>query len=229
MRTRACRVRELGQAVTRNGLLLAGFALLATLLVAGTYLGTRDDIAAARRAAEEKALLQILSRAEHDNSMLDDRLPAPPADPLLRLPEPRSIYRARRDGRVVAVILPAHAPDGYSGTIELLVGVERSGRIAGVRVLKHRETPGLGDAIDHRKSDWIEEFRGRSLGDPPLEGWTVSKDGGAFDAFTGATITPRAVIRATARALQFVDRHHEDIFRATPADSLAAAPRSGGE
>lgn len=212
MRTRACRVRELGQAVTRNGLLLAGFALLATLLVAGTYLGTRDDIAAARRAAEEKALLQILSRAEHDNSMLDDRLPAPPADPLLRLPEPRSIYRARRDGRVVAVILPAHAPDGYSGGIDMLVGVRRDGRVAGVRVLQHRETPGLGDAIDRRRSDWIESFRGRALGDPPAARWTVRRDGGAFDQFTGATITPRAVVQATRRALEYVAANRDHLF-----------------
>jgi electron transport complex protein RnfG len=161
--------------------------------------------------------------------MLDDRIDVPAGDPLLKLPEARAIYLARREGVPTAALIPVVAPDGYSGTIELLVGVERSGRIAGVRVLKHRETPGLGDAIDHRKSDWIEGFRGRSIGDPPLERWTVSKDGGAFDAFTGATITPRAVIRATARALQFVDRHHEDIFRATPADTLAVAPGPGGK
>lgn len=215
---------ETSQAMTRSGLLLAGFAALTALIVAGTFLGTRERIAAAERAAEEKALLQIVPRESHDNSMLDDRIDLPAGDPLLKLPEARDIYLARRDGVPTAALVPAVAPDGYSGNIELLVGVERNGRIAGVRVLKHRETPGLGDAIDHRKSDWIDGFRGRSLGDPPLDGWTVSKDGGAFDALTGATITPRAVIRATARVLQFVDRHHGEIFRATPADSLAAAP-----
>jgi electron transport complex protein RnfG len=143
-------VTELRQAVTRNGLLLAAFALLTALLVAGTYLGTRDTIAAAQRAAEEKALLQIVPRDMHDNSMLDDHVTAQVGDPLLQLREARPIYRARRDGNVVAVIVPALAPDGYSGAIGLAVGVLRDGSIAGVRVLSHRETPGLGDKIDRK-------------------------------------------------------------------------------
>jgi electron transport complex protein RnfG len=207
---------ELTRAIGRNGLLLAAFAVLTALLVASTFLGTRDAISEARRDAEEKALLQIVSRDSHDNSMLDDRLPAPAGDPLLQLPESRSIYRARQDGDVTAVILPAYAPDGYSGGIELLVGVARDGTVSGVRVLQHRETPGLGDAVDQRKSDWVEDFRGRALGDPPAERWTVRKDGGAFDQFTGATITPRAVVKATRRALEYAEANAAQLFELTP-------------
>lgn len=206
-------MNELREAVTRNSLLLAAFAVLTALLVAGTFLGTRDRIHAAQRAAEEKALLQIFPRELHDNAMLDDRLEAPVQDPLLQLTESRSIYIARRGRRAVAALIPVRAPDGYSGAIDLLVGVHRDGRVAGVRVLRHRETPGLGDAIDHRKSDWLESFRGRSLQDPEPDGWTVRKDGGEFDQFTGATITPRSVVKATARALAYAQANRSLLFR----------------
>jgi len=213
-------VSELSQAITRSGLLLAAFAALTAMLVAGTYLGTRERISAAERAAEEKALLEIMPRELHDNSMLDDRMALPVGDPLLRLRSPKELYVARRDGVAQAALVPAVAPDGYSGDIELLVGVWRDGSIAGVRVLRHRETPGLGDAVDHRKSDWVEDFRGRSLEDPPADRWTVRRDGGAFDQFTGATITPRAVVHATARVLTWVEAHHREIFG--PAEETAA-------
>ncbi|GAB5414655.1 MAG: electron transport complex subunit RsxG [Congregibacter sp.] len=213
---------EMGSAVTRNSLLLAGFAVLTAVLVASTFLGTKDRISAAQRAAEEKALLEIIPRDTHDNSMLDDRLPAPVNEPLLQLTEERSIYIARQNGRATAAVIPALAPDGYSGGIEMIVGVKRDGSVAGVRILSHRETPGLGDAIDHRKSDWVEDFRGRTLEDPKAEAWTVRKDGGAFDQFTGATITPRAVVKATARALEWVKRNRAIIF---PEPSADEAPR----
>jgi electron transport complex protein RnfG len=205
-------VTELRQAITRNSLLLAAFAALTATLVAGTFVGTKDRISAAQRAAEEKALLQIIPRERHDNAMLDDRVEAPVGDPLLKLEEQKSIYIARSGGIATAVLVPARAPDGYSGAIDLIIGVNRDGSVAGVRVLQHRETPGLGDAVDHRKSDWLEGFRGRSLTDPSAERWTVRKDGGAFDQFTGATITPRAVVKATARALEYVEENRSRLF-----------------
>ncbi len=213
---------DLSQAITRSGALLAGFAALTALLVAGTFVGTRDRISAAERAAEEKALLQIMPRSLHDNSMLDDRIALPAGDPLLRLPEERELYVARQGGVASAVLVPAVAPDGYSGSIDLLVGVWRDGRVAGVRVLRHRETPGLGDAIDHRKSNWVDGFVDRSLSDPPAERWTVRRDGGDFDQFTGATITPRAVVQATARVLSYVANNHDSIFNAGAGDEAAA-------
>lgn len=211
-------MNELRQAITRNSLLLAGFAVLTALLVASTFLSTKDRISAAQRAAEEKALLQIFPRDLHDNAMLDDRLPAPVDDPLLQLRDEKSIYIARLAGRAEAALIPAIAPDGYSGAIELIVGVNRDGSVAGVRVLQHRETPGLGDAVDHRKSDWINSFRGRSLNNPASERWTVRKDGGDFDQFTGATITPRAVVQAIARTLQYAENNHSALFGAAEKD-----------
>jgi len=219
-------VNELRSAISRSSLLLAGFAALTAAVVAGTFLGTRDRIAAAERAAQEKALLEIMPRSLHDNSMLDDKLTLPAGDPLLQLATEKDLYVARRAGVAQAALVPARAPDGYSGDIELLVGVWRDGSVAGVRVLRHRETPGLGDAIDHRKSDWVDGFVGRSLGDPARERWTVQRDGGAFDQFTGATITPRAVVQATARVLEYVETHHEAIFGTGSSDDAERATSS---
>lgn len=205
-------MKELGLAITRNSLLLAAFAVLTAVLVASTFLGTRERISTAQRAAEEKALLQIVPRERHDNSMLDDRLPAPLGDPLLQLSENKSIYIARQAGVATAAVIPAVAPDGYSGSIDLVVAINRDGSVAGVRVLQHRETPGLGDAVDHRKSSWLDSFKGKSFKNTPQERWTVRKDGGDFDQFTGATITPRAVVQATARALTWVEENRSTVF-----------------
>ena len=202
----------LGQSISRNSLLLALFAVATTLLIAATYLGTRDLIADQIRKAEERALLEIVSRERHDNAMLDDTVPVGPDAEGLGLEQDRQIYIARMGDEPVAAIIPVVAPDGYTGTIEMIVGVNRDGTVAGVRVLVHRETPGLGDKVDIKKSDWILDFNGRSLDNPTLEGWAVKKDGGVFDQFTGATITPRAVVAATARALQFAGANRALLF-----------------
>ncbi|MHA7817037.1 MAG: electron transport complex subunit RsxG [Pseudohaliea sp.] len=218
----------LGQSITRNSLVLAAFAVATAVLLAGTHLKTRERIADQQRAAEERALLEIVPRDAHDNALLDDTLPAPVGDDKLKLAEPRPIYRARRDGRVETVLVPARAPDGYSGAIDLVVGVNRGGTVAGVRVLEHRETPGLGDKVDRRKSDWIDGFAGRSLDDPAPALWKVRKDKGVFDQFTGATITPRAVVAATRRALEYVEAHEAELF-AAGVTSAAAEPMQGTE
>lgn len=202
----------LGESITRNSVLLAVFAVCTTLLIAGTFLLTRDDIALQKRKAEEKALLQIVPRERHDNSMLDDTIPVGPEAGGLGLREQKRIYVARRGDEAVAVIIPSVAPDGYTGDIELIVGVNADGSVAGVRALSHRETPGLGDKVDLKKSDWILDFNGRSLGNPDLSGWAVKKDRGVFDQFTGATITPRAVVAATLRALQFAEANRARLF-----------------
>jgi len=204
----------LGQSISRNSVLLALFALCTTALIAGTYLLTKDDIALQMRRAEEKALLQIIPRARHDNSMLDDTIAVGPQDVGLGLREEKRIYVARQRGKVVAVIIPVVARDGYVGDIDLIVGVNSDGTLAGVRALSHRETPGLGDKVDLKKSDWVLGFDGRSLANPTLAGWAVKKDEGIFDQFTGATITPRAVVAATLRALQFAAANREKLFSA---------------
>lgn len=205
-------MKVMGRSVSRNSVLLALFAVATALVISITFLQTRDRIAQQQRVAEEKALLEILPRESHDNSLLDDTLSAPTGDDLLRLGEPRPIYRARRDGEVTALIVPARAEDGYSGAIDMIVGVSRDGSIAGVRVLNHRETPGLGDKIERRKSDWITDFKGHSLANTSEPDWAVKKEGGVFDQFTGATITPRAVINATRRALEFVAQDRAVLF-----------------
>lgn len=202
----------LGQSITRNSVLLALFAVCTTVLISGTYLLTRDRIALEKRHAEERALLEIVPRDMHDNSMLDDVIPVGPAAAGLKLAEDKRIYLARQNGEVVTAIVPVTAPDGYTGAIDLVVGVNRDGSIAGVRVLSHRETPGLGDKIDLKKTDWILGFDGRSLGNPEPARWAVRKDKGDFDQFTGATITPRAVVAATLRGLQYADANRQRLF-----------------
>ena len=202
----------LRESITRNSLLLAVFAVCTTLLIASTHLLTKERIAEEKRKAEEKALLQIVSRDRHDNSMLDDVISVGPEAAGLNLAEDKRIYIARQGSEVVAAIIPVTAPDGYTGEIELVVGVNADGSIAGVRALSHRETPGLGDKIDLKKSDWILGFEGRSLSNPTAKGWAVKKDKGVFDQFTGATITPRAVVAATLRALQYADANSQTLF-----------------
>ena len=136
---------------------------------------------------------------------------------LLGTDETMTVYRARQGTQSVAVLFPVVAPDGYSGDIRLLVGIQANGELAGVRVLNHRETPGLGDAIETRRSDWIKQFAGLSLNAPPASAWKVRKDGGEFDQFAGATITPRAVIKAVRKALVFFEQNQATLFADTPA------------
>ena len=198
--------------ISRNSILLGLFAVLTTNIIAGTYLGTRERIAEEQRKAAEKALLEIVPLHRHNNAMLDDTVAVGAETSLLGLRKDADIYVARQDGVPVAIILPAIARDGYSGDIQLIIGVNIDGTVAGVRALAHRETPGLGDKVDLKKSPWILGFNGRSLTDPLPEKWTVKKDRGVFDQFTGATITPRAVAAAVKRALDYYAEHRNELL-----------------
>ncbi len=198
--------------VSRNSILLGLFAVLTTTIIAGTYLGTRERIAEEQRKAAEKALLEIVPLDRHNNAMLDDTVAVDAEASLLGLRKDADIYIARQDGVPIAVILPALARDGYSGDIQLIIGINIDGTVAGVRALAHRETPGLGDKVDLKKSPWILGFNGRSLGDPLPEKWGVEKDRGVFDQFTGATITPRAVTAAVRRALEYYAEHRNALL-----------------
>jgi len=218
-------------AISRNSLLLGLFAALTTALIAWTYLSTKDAIIEAQRVAEAKQLLQIFPADSHDNSLVDDNFTVSRGQSLLKVREDRLGYRVRKNGETVGVILPATAHDGYSGDIRLLVGVRADLSVAGVRVVAHRETPGLGDAIDLNKSDWILSFNDRSLTKPAATQWKVRKDGGVFDQFTGATITPRAVVTATRRALEYVELNKKALFTSvaqhhTPAAVAGPVPTS---
>ncbi len=217
----------LGASISKNSLLLGSFALITAGILASTQEGTRERIAAAEYRAAQKALLEIVPMERHDNDLLLDTLDVP-ADywPELGLDSTSNIHIARQAGQVVAVIVPAVAPDGYSGDIKMIVGINRDGSVAGVRVLSHTETPGLGDKVELKKSDWILGFNNRSLSNPSHERWQVKKDGGDFDQFTGATITPRAVINQVKRALIFTQGYREQLF---PTDNTTNTPIDHGD
>lgn len=202
----------------RAGLQLGLAALVATVLLAGTYLLTRDRIAAAEQRARTQALEVVLPPARYDNDLLADTVNVQ-APAWLGLENTR-VHRATLAGQPSALVFEAEAPDGYGGPIRLLLAVDAEGRVLGVRVTRHRETPGLGDDIEAARSDWISRFTGRAMGDPPEAGWAVRKDGGDFDQFAGATVTPRAVVRAVHRALGFVARHGDEIRAAAAGDTL---------
>lgn len=196
----------------RAAAVLGGFALLAAGLLAYTERATRPTIEANARRAREAALAQLVPANEHDNDLLASAAPLT-APALTGLATPVTLYRATRGGEPVAVLFEVVAPDGYGGPIRLLVAVRADGRLAGARVVAHRETPGLGDYIEERRSPWIRGFDGRSLDDPPEARWAVARDGGAFDQVTGATITPRAIVAALKRALTYC-RAHPELFAA---------------
>ncbi|ABI56166.1 electron transport complex subunit RsxG [Alkalilimnicola ehrlichii MLHE-1] len=191
--------------------ILGGFAAAGTTLVVVTHEMTAERIAAEREATLLRRLQEVLPERLYDNALHEDTVAVPGAA-LGRPGEALTVYRARRAGEPVAAILTVVAPDGYNGRIRLLMGVKRDGTLTGVRVVQHQETPGLGDLIEADRSDWVRDFEGRSLGDPPVERWTVRRDGGDFDQFTGATVTPRAVVHAVRRGLEWFEAHRGEVF-----------------
>lgn len=194
----------LGTSISTNSLLLGLFALVTAAILAGTQAGTADRIAAAEREAAQKALLEIVPLERHNNDLLVDTISIESQYwAALGLKNGGDIHIARDNREAVAAIIPAVAPDGYSGDIKLIIGINADGSLAGVRVLTHNETPGLGDKVELKKSDWMLSFNDKSLSNPTLSNWAVRKDGGEFDQFTGATITPRAVVNQVKRALEF--------------------------
>ena len=200
------------QSIGRNSLGLGLFAVLTVGLISTTYVFTKDRIAARIRAFEERALIEILPLESLDSSLLDTRFTIPPEEKLANTTE-KDAYVAFRNNQPVAIILPATAPDGYSGRIELLIGINADGTLAGVRAVNHKETPGLGDKINTNVTDWILGFTGKSLSNPEPARWGVRKDGGVFDQFAGATITARAVVASVYRALNYFAEHKETLFR----------------
>lgn len=200
---------EIRRSMLRNSLVLGLFAIVTVGLVAFIQQGTAERIAQAERQARVDALAQILPEGSYDNALLDSQRELRHA---LLGPRPVPAWVATREGQPAAVILQATAPDGYSGAIHLLIGIQADGRLTGVRVIGHKETPGLGDKIELAKNAWIRGFDGKSLDEPAESGWAVKKDGGQFDQFAGATITPRAVVKAVHQALRYFDAHRDDLF-----------------
>ena len=200
----------------RTAAILFVFVIIFTALLSGAYLWTRPAIEAS--AAEEKMKLvdEVLPRSEYDNALLEDIVMLPPT-PELGLTDPTTLYRARKAGQPVALVFEAIAPDGYAGKIKLVVAVRADGQVAGVRVTQHKETPGLGDYIEVRKDKnksrpWITQFTGLSLAAVADAGWKVRKDGGHFDFYAGATVTPRAVTKAVLKAVKWAEANRNQLF-----------------
>jgi H+/Na+-translocating ferredoxin:NAD+ oxidoreductase subunit G len=201
----------------RTAFTLVAFALTFTLLMSVVYQITKEPIAQSEAAARTALFQQVVAQDRYDNDVLKDVISIEPSD-LLGNKKPSAANVARMNNEPVAVILEAIAHDGYSGKIKLLVAINHDGSISGVRVLTHSETPGLGDYIDIAKSKWIKLFDGESLTKTSDSKWAVKKDGGQFDYRAGATITPRAVVKAVHKTLQYFNQNKETLLK--PAASL---------
>ena len=181
---------------SRYGILLGFVALLCTAISAGIFFLTKDKIDAVMAAQQRELLLQVIPQDYFNNNLLESAVIHQDKN----LVGIQKIYFAKKDGNVSAYAYETTAPDGYSGDIRLLVGLDPKGEILGVRVIEHHETPGLGDKIELRISNWILNFTHQSINEHNLNEWAVKKDGGKFDQFSGATITPRAVVNQTKRS-----------------------------
>lgn len=203
--------RTIAKASFLTAMNLLIFALIGTAILAFTYSQTHDRIQHSIEAEKFKLILQILPQSLFDNDIIKDTLQIKP-DALLGNEDITTAYRARLKGQPSALVLEAVAPDGYSGKIYLLVAIRDNGELAGVRVVSHKETPGLGDYIDIARSDWIRGFDGTSLAKYNDADWKVKKDGGKFDYMAGATITPRAVVKAVHKSLQYFAQHRDALL-----------------
>jgi len=190
--------------VAYHATLLGGFATLSAALLIIGDLTTKAPIAARQEEDMRASLSQVILPELHDNNLLDNRIVI--AD------QGRTItaYQATKAGKVTGVAYEIYGY-GYGGEIDLMLGVDTQGQILGVRVLSHSETPGLGDKIEKAKSKWIFEFDGKSLDNTSAKQWHVKKDGGEFDQFSGATITPRAVVKAIKSGLVFFKAHQAEL------------------
>jgi electron transport complex protein RnfG len=190
---------------------LAGFALLAAVLLGIADLATRGVIQTRQEEDLKTSLEEVVPADLYDNNLLSDVLTVPSADANIGAAE-TLVYLAKKQGQVTAVSFKFVAPDGYAGPISLVMGIDKNGEILGVRVIAHVETPGLGDKIEISKSKWVLSFNGKSLDNLSVEQWTVKKDGGVFDQFSGATITPRKVVQAIKRGLEFYRAHQQKLL-----------------
>jgi electron transport complex protein RnfG len=198
--------------------LLIAFAASGAALVGLTFSQTEEDIKYNEKLTLLRQLNNIIPAGEYNNDLLIDAITLKP-NQLLGTKEPSLAYRARKNGQDIAVVISSIAPNGYNGPIQMLVGIYNDGRLAGVRVVKHRETPGLGDSVSTTHSDWILGFNNKSLSNPEDKYWKVKRDGGIFDQFTGATITPRAVVKAIHDALLYFNKNQTMLFSQQPKQS----------
>ena len=206
-------MRMRDSSIIKNGLTLAAIAAICTALVAATFELTDERIAGNQQAWLEQSLQPALGSLQFDSGVSDSRLTIPSPHGLPGSDD-AIIYRVYSKSEPAAALFVVSARDGYSGAIRLLVGVDVNGELTGVNVLEHRETPGLGDLVETGKSDWALQFRGRSLANPASDGWAIRRDGGEFDQLTGATVTPRAIVKAVRETLEYFAAHSVEIFAA---------------
>ncbi|MCF7486165.1 electron transport complex subunit RsxG [Vibrio sp. A2-1] len=197
-------------AIKKNGLVLAIFACASTGLVAVTHYLTKDQIKQQEQAQLLSVLNQVIPHDLHDNELFSACTLVQAEE--LGTEQAMPAYIAKINGEPSAIAIEVIAPDGYNGAIKVIVGMKIDGTILGTRVLSHQETPGLGDKIDLRVSDWILSFAGKQVTDSNLDRWKVRKDGGDFDQFTGATITPRAVVKSVKQAVQYVNQNNQALL-----------------
>lgn len=207
-------MKRIARASLQSAANLVFFAVIATAVLASTFFLTRDEIVKSEQAEKLKLITQIVPPALFDNDIIQDTISIP-SDPLLGTEDITTAYRARLQGEPSAVVLEAVAPDGYSGKIWLILAVKPNGELAGVRAVAHKETPGLGDYIELPKSPWIKGFDGKSREVYMDADWKVKKDGGQFEYMAGATITPRAVVKAVHKALQYFEANRDKLFAAS--------------
>ena len=198
----------------QNGLRLTLFAALTTAMIAVTHQLTDERISVAAQASRYASLRQLLPAGSYDNDVTASCIRLD-TDPLLG-PGQHQLFVARKANELTALLLEVTAADGYSGNIELLLAVRPNGQILGVEVLAHRETPGLGDKVESRRSNWLASFTGKALDSTRPAAFAVKKDGGDFDQFSGATITPRAVVGAVAKALAYLEREQGELTARSP-------------
>jgi electron transport complex protein RnfG len=208
--------------VVLAALTLTLFAITGSTLVAFTYQRTADRIVANERASLLRQLNALVPPESIDNDIIEDRLTV--SDPDRLGDDQTRVYLGRKQGRPVAAVFTTLVPNGYSGPIKLLVAVRTDGTLGGVRVVSHRETPGLGDKIEERRSDWIDGFRDKSLSNPAASRWKVKRDGGVFDQFTGATITPRSIVEAVKKTLLYFQDEGGRLFGAQAEETTQLPP-----
>ncbi|MBB1339239.1 electron transport complex subunit RsxG [Pseudoalteromonas sp. SR44-2] len=207
--------------MAKNGAILTAFALATTGLVASINALTADKIAEQEQLQLIAQLQEVLDPKSYDNQLSQDCVVI--TDEKLGPYANQVIYRARKNNKPVAVVIRHVTPNGYSGDINLLTAVLSDGTIAGVRTTKHEETPGLGDKVEVKKSLWITTFKSLTVEGEEDARWAVKKDGGQFDQFTGATITPRAVVGSVKNAVLFAQTNFGDIFAAPNAECMEVA------
>ncbi|MGD8573154.1 MAG: electron transport complex subunit RsxG [Gammaproteobacteria bacterium] len=204
-------IKNHGRVIGGAGLVLAACALVGMVLMTSTYLHSKELIRENERQVLLHSISAVLVPGSFNNDVIGDTVTVS-SPTWLDTRKPVTIYRARQDGEPVASVLSIVIPDGYNGPIKAIIGINIQGKIIGVRILNHRETPGLGDGIEVKKSDWILSFNKLGLGSLAKSQWRVKKDGGYFDQFTGATITPRAIVKAVHQSLQYFANNKQVIF-----------------